>query len=112
MVSIMGAGRVDLEKGTYGRSKGTASYIRTSKFIYMLGKSKNTENPGNGVTVAPNDSGGPILDIESGGVIAISSQTTIGSTKGTFLPAISIGTLLNTDETREFIRTLLTEGAL
>jgi hypothetical protein len=99
----MGAGRFDLEKGTEGKTKGTAFYIRIGSFIYMLGKSKNTEDAGQSVTVAPNDSGGPIIDPKSSKVVAIATRTTIGSTKGNFFPAISIGTLLNTNENRAFI---------
>ena len=101
---IMGAGRIDLESGDYGRSKGTANFVSLGRYVYLLGKSKNSETPGDQVTVAPNDSGGPIIDLRSGKVFAISSQTTVGSTSGTFIPAISIGTLLSSEENQKFIQ--------
>lgn len=100
---LLGAGKVDLVSGAYGRSKGTAFYIRFGSFMYMLGKSKKTESPGQSVTIAPNDSGGPILDPKSGKVVAVGTRTTVGLTKGTFLPAVSMGTLLTTDKNRAFI---------
>ena len=102
-VDLMGAGKIDIARNVYGRSRGTSSYFRFGSDIYIMGRSQDTDHPGKGVTIAPNDSGGPILEPLNGEVIAVASRTTVTSTSGTVIPAISIGTLLNTAENQRFI---------
>ena len=100
---LMGAGKIDLITKEFGRSQGSANFVRLGISVYLLGKSRNSELPGSQTTVAPNDSGGPIIDLRNGKVTALSCQTTVGYTKETWLPAISIGTLLGTEENKTFL---------
>jgi hypothetical protein len=101
---FFGAGKVDLDRGLYGRAQGDNYFVRLGSTTYSLGRSENTSHPGHTVTIAPNDSGGPIVDNRSGEVVAISSRTTIKESWGTAIPAVSIGTSLLTKENRAFVQ--------
>ncbi len=103
MADLMGAGKIDIANGVYGRSQGTSPYFRMGSDIYIVGHSKKNEHPGRGVSIAPNDSGGPILDSLTGKVIAVASRTTVTSTSETSIPAVSIGTFLGSEENHSFL---------
>jgi hypothetical protein len=100
---LMGAGKINLVTKEFGRSQGSANFVCLGHFVYLIGKSRNSELPGSQTSIAPNDSGGPIIDVNNGKVIALSSQTTIGYTKETWIPALGIGTLLVTEDNQTFL---------
>jgi hypothetical protein len=78
---LMGAGKIDLITKEFGRSQGSANFVRLGIFVYLMGKSRNSELRGSQTTVAPNDSGAPIIDLRNGKVTASSCQTTVGYKK-------------------------------
>ena len=88
---MMGAGRIRLDPKQYGRSEGSTHYLQVGKFLYSLG----------GTSVAPNDSGGPLLADKK--VIGILSKSTASLVDGTVLPALSVMTPLGSETNRKFI---------
>jgi hypothetical protein len=101
---FFGVGRTFQAEEKYGRTTGRNSFFRIGNFLYAFGKSKNSNNPGENVSLAPNDSGAPILDTETNRVIALASKTTVSVTLDTWIPAVSIGTVLNTASNIEFLK--------
>lgn len=100
---IFGTGKVDLERKLYGRSLGSAPYLRLFSVLYTFGRSRSDDQPGKGVSIAPNDSGAPIVDEASGKVIAIAAKSSIDVSYGTFLPALGISALLSDTKNQNFL---------
>lgn len=89
---MMGAGKIRLEPKQYGRSEGSIYYFRFGKFLYSLG----------GTSVAPNDSGGPLISDNK--VLGILSKSTVAMAEGTIFPALSVMTPLWSVENWKFIQ--------
>jgi hypothetical protein len=101
---IYGAGKIDVARKVYGRSSGANWFLRVGPFVVFVGHSFFSSRPGMNSSVAPNDSGSPIMDVNSNRVIAIASKTTSGLFSGSFWPIFNIGTLLTTQHNRDFLR--------
>lgn len=97
-----GAGKIDMDKKIYGRSTGEASYLAFNSYIFGFGPSIASEKGGS-ASIASNDSGSPVIQKETGKVMAVASQSTAIGTSGSFLPAVSISTSLNEKSNRDFL---------
>jgi len=100
---FFGAGKTSLNPKVYGRSTGKNNFVRIGSFLYSLGSSKVTNTPGIATSIAPNDSGAPVLN-EQGFVIGIAAKSTVSWTDGTFFPSLSVTTLLTFEENWNFIQ--------
>lgn len=98
-----GAGKIDMEKKIYGRSTGEASYLAMNSHIFGFGPSTDSEKRIGSASIASNDSGSPVIQKETGKVIAVASKSTSINTAGSFLPALSISSSLADKSNREFI---------
>ncbi len=88
---MMGAGKIQLEPKQYGRSEGDNYYLQLGKFFFSLG----------GTSVAPNDSGGPLICENK--VVGVLSKSTAKMVDGTVFPALSVMTPLRSKSNWKFI---------
>ncbi len=98
-----GAGKIDMEKKIYGRSTGEASYLAFNSYNFGFGSSRASENGEGSASIASNDSGSPVIQKETGRVMAVASKSTAIDTSGSFLPAISISSSLEEKSNRDFL---------
>ncbi len=98
-----GAGKIDMEKKIYGRSTGEASYLALNSYIFGFGPSSASEKSEGSASIASNDSGSPVIQKETGKVMAVASQSTAIDSSGSFLPAISISSSLKEKSNRDFL---------
>lgn len=101
-LQLLGAGKIDVTKKLYGFSTGKNSYYRFYTQLYILGSSRNEGTAGLNVSVAPNDSGAPML--VNNKVIAIASKSSVSWTYGMIVPALSIGLLVTDKEVADFLK--------
>ena len=91
--TLMGAGKIDLLSDIRARTVGQNSFIRVGSVLFFLGKTKNIESEaGVEVTVAPNDSGGPVLDRSTSRIIGVLTTTTVRDSAKYGMPAMSTAT--------------------
>lgn len=103
-ITFYGSGKISLEPKEYGRSTGKNSFIRFRSFLYSIGKSKQTDTPGANTSIAPNDSGAPVVCDKTGNVIGIAAKATVKWTDGTIFPALSVITRLGLEDNWNFIQ--------
>jgi hypothetical protein len=101
---LYGCGKTDISSDIRSRTTGENEFLRIDGVLFFLGKSKNIElQDGSRVSVAPNDSGGPIVDKETGNIIGINTTTTLRQSLEYGLPTISNGTSTVTSSNLNFI---------
>jgi hypothetical protein len=106
------AGKIDMEKKVYGRSTGEASYLALNSYIFGFGPSKASKNGEGSASIASNDSGSPVIQKETGKVIAVASKGTAINSSGSFLPAVSISSSLEEKSNRAFLLKHMTQKSL
>lgn len=107
-LKIFGAGKADPNVKTYFRTTGENKFLKVSNIILFLGRSCKTEELGQFVSIASNDSGGPVVDAENGKIIGIASQTTSKGASSYCLPAFNLATSIISSENFKFINDNLT----
>jgi hypothetical protein len=107
-----GAGKIDMEKKIYGRSSGEASYLALNSYIFGLGPSTSSEKGEGFASIASNDSGSPVIQKETGKVIAVASKSTAIDISGSFLPAVSISSSLEEKSNRDFLLNHMNQKSL
>jgi hypothetical protein len=70
------AGKIDMDKKIYGRSTGEASYLEFNSYIFGFGPSRASEKGEGSASIASNDSGSPVIQKQTGRVIAVASKST------------------------------------
>lgn len=101
---LFGCGRTDPVRKEYARTTGENNFLRLGSVLFFFGKSAaETEQLGVAVIIAPNDSGGPIVDISTGNVVAIATTTTAKQSSEHRIPALSTGTSTVIAENLDFI---------
>ena len=104
MVGIHACGISDFTPKLRSRRFGTNRFLRIGSVFFFLGHVKNVpDTEGDWASVAPNDSGAPIIDSQTGELIAIATQATVSAADRGFLPAVSVGTSLSEPSTRAFL---------
>lgn len=79
--------------------------------LFFLGMSlSDAEFLGSEVSVAPNDSGGPIVDAERRRIIGVMTTTTLKQSLKFGLPTVSTGTSILTKPNLDFILKNLGDG--
>jgi hypothetical protein len=101
-IVYFGAGKTDMKKNIYGRAIGEANYLKLGSYILGFGPS-NYKIEGGDASIAANDSGSPVIQKETGKVIAVASKSTAITTSGSFLPAISISVSLEDKSNSVFL---------
>jgi hypothetical protein len=90
---LMGAGKTDASKETRSRTVGENAFLKIGAVLFFLGVSENSHtHSGFNCSVAPNDSGGPILDFETHSIIGILTTTTLKDSFRYGVPTLSNGT--------------------
>ena len=106
--NLFGCGIVEFIPKARARSIGANGYFRIGSVLLFLGESRdNPGRVGERTSIAPNDSGGPIVDSGTGEIIGISTQATAAESNDHNLPALSIGTSIMPIETLQFIESTL-----
>ena len=90
---FFGCGVINAKNENRGRSTGENTFVRLGSILVFLGST----------SIAVNDSGGPVLDKQSGKIIAIATQSTFRNSIKLGMPVLSIATSIVEDSTREFI---------
>jgi hypothetical protein len=91
--TLFGCGKNDLSKRTYTRTMGENTFNRIGAVLFFMGESSRMDsNLGINVSIAPNDSGGPIIDQQTGNIIAVSTTTTVKNSAQYGILALSTGT--------------------
>ena len=103
--TLFGCGKNNLSLKTYARTTGSNSFIRLGSILFFIGKS-STDNSdlGVNVSIAPNDSGAPIIDSQSKNIIGISTTTSVKTSAQFGVWALSTGTSTIVPANLEFIR--------
>jgi hypothetical protein len=103
-IRLFGSGRTTVEGESYGRSTGVNSYLKIGPILFFIGRS-NSENPSDGdaVSIAPNDSGGPIVNRQTGKVVGVSTTTSLKWSFQFGLPTVSTATSTSSTENLDFI---------
>lgn len=101
-IKLFGAGKIDLTPNVFGRASGVAYYIKVEGFLISLGASINHDLKEGFTSIAPNDSGSPVID-DQGNLIAIASKATVMHSYNTFVPALSFSTIISEGSNYEFI---------
>ena len=102
---IYGCGRVGLSPASRERRVGQLQYLKMGSVLFFIGSRAWSSS----VSVAPNDSGGPIVDLNTQEILAVATTTTATLTYfrahswAESLPILSTGTAIASPETREFI---------
>lgn len=103
-IFLFGTGKYDLEKNLRARSMGENSFFSIGAVLFFFGKTQSiSENLGTDTTVAPNDSGGPVVDSETHKIIGVITSTTLQQSIKYNLPALSAATSTTNKENHEFI---------
>ncbi len=102
---LFGCGRTAPTNPEVNRSQGKNFYIRLNSVLFFIGNSSSEKNTGQNVSIAPNDSGGPIIATDTHQVIGVATTTTVGTSKRYHLPTLSTGT--STETNRDFINSHL-----
>jgi hypothetical protein len=90
---LFGCGRVEYNKKVYFRTTGENSFFQIGAVLFFVGESGIVkESTGTKVSVAPNDSGGPILDKATGKIVGVMTTTTLKASRNYGLPTLSTGT--------------------
>jgi hypothetical protein len=108
---LFGCGRTEARKKSRARTVGENQFLKLGSVLIFWGKSKSSNNVGFDVTIAPNDSGGPILSKRTGNIIAVSTQTTAEASSEYGVPAIGLATSILEDTTLKFIQSHLGEAS-
>ncbi len=102
---LFGCGRVDYNKKVYFRTTGENNYLQIGSVIFFTGNNSNIkDSTGIKVSIAPNDSGGPILDKKTKKIIGVMTATMLKESINYGIPALSIGTSTVTEHNLSFIR--------
>lgn len=92
-VKLFGAGRIDQSKMEYSRTWGENHYFRISHLLFLKGDSIfDLKSQGLAVSIAPNDSGGLLVDVHTNKIIGVMTTTTLKHSLKYNLPTISTGT--------------------
>ena len=101
---LLGCGRVEYDKPVYFRTTGENRFLQIGAVLFFLGESETQQPSGYKVSVAPNDSGGPILDKVTGKIVGVMTTTTLKSSVGYGIPTLSTGTSTVAEHNLKFIR--------
>ncbi len=101
---LYGCGITEFEPKQRIRSSGINAFFRIGSVLFFVGKSHTENTFGSCTSFAPNDSGGPVVNPETGKVIAIATQSTAATSNKYGLPALSGATFLLGKSTQDFIR--------
>lgn len=89
---LIGCGRTDYENKNYSRTIGENSFLQVGAVLFFLGESSEKPKVGMNVSVAPNDSGGPIIEKETGKIVGVMTATTLKDSLSYGVPTLSTGT--------------------
>jgi hypothetical protein len=90
---LIGTGKTDVSKEIRSRTAGENVFLKVGAVLFFLGVSENSQtHPGFNCSVAPNDSGGPILDFETHSIIGVLTTTTLKDSFRYGAPTLSNGT--------------------
>ncbi len=100
---LYGCGRISTEKN-YGRRFGENKYVRFGSILFFFGKTTDDkENLGKSASIAPNDSGAPVIDLRSGKIVGVAATTTLKQSAKYGLATMSTATAINSEENLKFI---------
>lgn len=103
--ALFGCGKIEYDKKTYVRTTGENTVFKLGGVLFFLGESGNDKaQPGAKVSVAPNDSGGPIVNFTSGKIIGVMTTTTLKDSINFRIPTLSTGTSTVDEENLKFIQ--------
>ncbi len=109
-VILFGCGKTDYEKKSYSRTTGENSILQIGAVLFFVGESNVGKSKiGMNVSVAPNDSGGPILDKVTGKIIAVMTTTTLKNSLRYGISTLSTGTSTTVEANFTFIESNLGE---
>lgn|GEM_PF-5229799 len=100
-VTLFGCGKAGID-GQVVRTTGSNRFIRFGSMLYFLGLTN-----GDTASIAPNDSGGPIVDPGTKRIIGIASKTTLKTSEKYGLPILSTGVSIVAPASMKFIRSHL-----
>lgn len=90
---LIGCGRTDYKNKNYSRTIGENSFLQVGAVLFFLGESSEKKpKVGMNVSVAPNDSGGPIIEKETGKIVGVMTATTLKDSLSYGVPTLSTGT--------------------
>ena len=101
--NLYGCGKINLDSKLRKCLKGKNSFHSLFGQFITWGKSKNTDRLGFDVSVAPNDSGGPLVEISQNKIVGVAWGTHLSFTSKLGLPNISFITPLTNMQNLEFI---------
>lgn len=93
-VKLLGCGRTEPSKEMYLCTTGENTAYRWGGILFLLGES----------SIVNNDSGGPMIDLETQKIIAVNSTTTVNQTSAVGLPTISTGTSTVVEPNLSFVK--------
>ena len=101
---LYGCGIVEFTPKKRLRTEGQNQFLRLGQVLLFLGKSKNIQTElGTHTSVAPNDSGAPVLDLSTGRIIAIATQASSKESAEYGLPSISVATSIVNKSNQQFV---------
>lgn len=89
---LYGSGVISFQPKKRDRSIGENNFLRFGSVLLFIGAT----------SIAPNDSGAPVVDLKTGKVIAVATQSTAAEST-LYLPTISVATSLLEKSNKEFV---------
>lgn len=107
---LMGCGRSNHDNINYSRTWGENTFLQVGSVLFFLGESGDGKSElGLNVSIAPNDSGGPILEKATNKIVGIMTTTTLKNSHRYGIATISTGTSTTVKENLQFIKSNLGE---
>lgn len=104
LATLYGCGRTKASGNSLRRTVGENNFTRIGSVLFFIGPSvEGSSRIGTNVSIAPNDSGAPILDKKSGLIIAVATTTTAKTSESYGISILSTGTSVVTEENQKFI---------
>lgn len=101
---LIGTGRTQAYVDKFARTTGLNRYLRLGAVLSFVGHTQNAEHPtGEWVSIAHGDSGGTVLNAETGQIIAVNTTSTINQSSSLALPTYCSATSVATERNRSFI---------
>ena len=102
---LIGCGRIEYDAKIYFRTTGENTFLQIGAVLFFLGqKGKVKGSIGTNVSVAPNDSGGPIIDKVTGKIVGVMTTTTLKDSENYGFPVLSTGTSTAVEHNLKFIQ--------
>lgn len=107
---LYACGKISLDSMLRKCLKGKNNFHTLFGQFVAFGKSKNTDQPGFDVSIAPNDSGGPLIEVSQNKIVGVAWGTHLSFNSRWSLPNINYITPLTNSKNLEFIKKSMGES--